>query len=340
MNKFTKICLITALILILVGGTICVIGFVSGGWKQVDEIGQNSSWAKMLYGVSYAYTGNWDNDTEDWADSIDDRTFDSIENEDYDDNWDFDMEDWGFDDAENWDYSGKGITVGSDYNQIEAGESGIKKMYIAIGGAALYIKEAQDGNFGIQKDGVGVYEYYAKDGVLHLTGDYKRFVKDGEKIYLYIPEGTHFEKVAIAEGAGLADLGELDADEIELQIGAGMATSDKINCRSLKMDIGAGKVTLEGVKAQELEMNVGVGHAYIEADITKEIDVACGLGAVELVLSGSEKDYNYKASCEAGSIKIGNRVYGALSGDTFVDNDAGKDCSLECAMGNIELSFE
>ncbi len=47
MNKFTKICLITALILILVGGTICVIGFVSGGWKQVDEIGQNSSWAKM-----------------------------------------------------------------------------------------------------------------------------------------------------------------------------------------------------------------------------------------------------------------------------------------------------
>lgn len=312
MNKFTKICLITALILILVGGTICTIGTVSGGWKQVDKIGQDSSWGKMLYGVSHAYTGNRDNDTEDW----------------------------GFDDAGNWDYSGKGITVGSDYDQIEAGESGIKEMYIAVGGAALYIKEAQDGNFGIRKDGVGIYEYYEEDGVLHLTGDYKRYVKDGEKIYLYIPEGTQFEKVTIAEGAGMADLGELNADEIELQIGAGMAVSDKINCRSLKMDIGAGKVTLEGVKAQELDMNVGVGHAYIAADITQEINVACGLGAVELVLSGSEKDYNYKASCEAGSIKIGSRVYGALTGDTFVDNDAGKDCSLECAMGNIKLSFE
>lgn len=337
MNKFTKICLITALILILVGGTICVIGFVSGGWKQVDEIGQNSSWAKMLYGVSYAYTGNWDNDTEDWADRAEDWT-------DRTEDWDDDMDDY-FGDDEYWYHSEKGISekgikVGSDYSQITVDESDIKKMYISIGGAALYIKEAQDGNFGIQKDGMKVYEYYVDGDELHLTSDYKTFKNDEDRIYVYVPKGTRFEKVAIAGGAGVADLGELDAGEIELQIGAGMATSDQINCSSLKMDVGAGKVTLKGVTAQELDMNVGVGHAYIEADITKEIDVACGLGAVELVLSGSEKDYNYKASCEAGSIKIGNRVYGALSGDTFVDNDAGKDCSLECAMGNIELSFE
>jgi hypothetical protein len=340
MKKFTKICLITALILILVGGTICVIGVASGGWKQVDEIGGNSSWAKMLYGVSHAYTGNYFDDIEEWADGKEDWISDSTEYENYGDGWDFDMEGWGFDDAQNWDYKGKGIAVGSDYSQITAGEPGIKTMYISIGGAALYIKEAQDGNFGIQKEGKGIYEYYEEDGVLHLIGNHKNRVNDGEKVYLYIPEGAQFEKVAIAEGAGLADLGKLDADEIELQIGAGMATSDNINCSSLKIDIGAGKVTLGGVKAQELDMNVGVGHAYVEADITKEINVDCGLGAVELVLSGSEKDYNYKASCDAGSINIGDKIYGALSSDAFIDNDAEKDCSLECAMGNIKVSFE
>ena len=52
MKKFTKISLFTSLILILIGGTICVIGAVSGGWKLVREIEGNGRWWQMIDKVS------------------------------------------------------------------------------------------------------------------------------------------------------------------------------------------------------------------------------------------------------------------------------------------------
>lgn len=38
MKKFGKICLIASAVLILIGGTICVLGFFSGGWRMVNEM--------------------------------------------------------------------------------------------------------------------------------------------------------------------------------------------------------------------------------------------------------------------------------------------------------------
>ena len=305
MKKFTQVCLITSLILILVGGTICVIGKFSGGWRQVDEIGENGSWHKILSGIPNVYFGEY------FAD---------------------------FDDC--WDIEENGIEAENGYTKIEADAEDITELKISIGGAALYIKESEDRSFGVKKEGIGKYQYYESNGVLYLEGNKKNVIKNNEKIYLYIPAGMNFERVTIEVGGGLVEAGELNADVIDVEAGAGMITSDKINCRSLTVDIGAGKATLKGIEAEEMDMSVGVGHVYTKGNITKKIEVDCEMGAVEMVLAGAEKDYNYEVNSEAGGITIGGRIYNSLVEDTYIDNDAPRECILDCAMGSIQLSFD
>lgn len=327
MKKFTKVCLITALVLILAGGTICLIGAAAGGFSRVDEAGRNGFLWRVVDKVSYAY--DWD--IWDRVDSLEYR---------FEDSWESNWEDtWGNDWEEDWNIGRNGIAVETKYTDMAIEAGAVTKMEISIGGAGLYVMESENGNFGIEKKGVGKYQYYESGGVLYLEGNKRNITNNNEIVYLYIPAGISFERAAIRVGGGFVKAAELNADEIDMEVGAGIITADKVNCRSLEISIGAGKATLKGIEAEELDMSVGVGHAYAEGNITKEINVDCGMGAVELELAGSENDYNYEANCQAGSIVVGNKTY-AFSDNVYVDNDAERECSLECAMGNIRLSFK
>ncbi len=43
MKKFTKICLITSVVLVLLGGTICILGAISGGWRMIYGMDRSSA---------------------------------------------------------------------------------------------------------------------------------------------------------------------------------------------------------------------------------------------------------------------------------------------------------
>ncbi|WMC91920.1 DUF4097 family beta strand repeat-containing protein [Kineothrix sp. MB12-C1] len=314
MKKFTKVCLFTSLILILFGGVIFVIGAASGGWRQAQETSRNDAWWKVLDRVSYAYGRDYFDD------------FDNFYDDDFDDN----------DDG----YNTRNV---SDSDRKQAGGSvnkeNVDKLEISIGAAALYIEESKSGNFEMVKDGVGKYQYYESSGVLYLKGNQKNIVRNNEKVYLYIPAGMTFEEISIELGAGLIEVGELNADEVEISVGAGLLEADKVISRNLSVDVGAGKVTLQEVDTEELDIETGLGYVYAAGSVTKEIDVECAMGSVELELAGSETDYNYEVKSEVGTIAIGKNSYSTLSKKTHINNNATAKCSVECAMGNIEISF-
>lgn len=337
MKKITKICLITSLILILVGGSICTIGAFAGGWRLINEVGSERAWWRVVDRMAYAY--DWDHiyDGEDWDEWYD---WDAWEETDIEITREISEE---INDELN-DFakgsSHKNIAVGNDYTETGISRNDVTELQVDIGGAALYIMEAEGDTFGMAKEGVRKYDCYQSQGRLYLEskGKHHMNAKD-EKVFLYIPKDIKFNYMNLMVGGGLIESASLTADEIDLSVGAGLISVDQLESRDLSVEVGAGKVTLKAVSAEEMDLNVGVGHAYVEGNITQEIDVECGMGAVELKLDGEESDFNYDLECSAGSINVGNRSYGALATETYINNSALKDCSLQCAMGAVKVSF-
>ena len=172
MKRFTKICLITSLILILVGSSICAIGAFAGGWRLVNSMGNKGPWWNVVDRVAYAYNWNHIYDDDDWNNWIE---WDSWEEKDIEITRD-----------------GKFYqhhVAGKDYTETGIAQADVSEIQIDIGGAALYIYESEHDTFGIKKDGAGKYECYVSDGRIYVEGNKKNYVRtNNETVYLYIPK--------------------------------------------------------------------------------------------------------------------------------------------------------
>ena len=69
------------------------------------------------------------------------------------------------------------------------------------------------------------------------------------------------------------------------------------------------------------------------------MDIECGIGQINLTMDGCEDDYNYDISCGVGEIVCGDRRYSGIGHDDYVNNGAGKEMSLECGIGQINIAF-
>lgn len=351
MKKFTKICLIASLILILIGGSICAIGAAAGGWRLVNNIGQHGRWWNVVDRIAYAY--NWDHyydwhsgwdDWEDWkeaSENINREISQEIHSElsglgeEISSDINNELKNSGIS------HFYKSQSINEEYSDTGIAKSEITEIEVNIGGAALYINESDSDTFGIRKEGTGEYNIYTSQGRIYLEGNKNNRVRrsNNEKVYLSIPKDMKFDYMELNVGGGYIGAPYLNADEMELTVGAGLIEVEQIESRDLSVDVGAGKVTLENVNAVEMDVSVGVGHAYVEGTITEKLEAECGMGAVELKLRGEEKDFNYDLECTAGGIQIGNKTYGALANDRYINNNAAKECSLQCSMGGIQVSF-
>ena len=368
MKKFTKICLITSVVLVLLGGTICILGAISGGWRMIYGMDRSSALWRIVRGVensyvaerlgymTYGITDEIVHDvTKDIKDEIDDAWDDAWE-----DAWD-----------ETWDDGEPSLRdISDDRNAIKEemeharddmgsimenellkdipqgdGDTGIassqvQNMDIEIGGAALCLMESENDNFALKIDGKEKYSCYVSKGTLHLEGGKNHLTDNNrERVYFYIPKGKTFDEVEIDVGGGIIYIGELDAQKVDLTAGAGIISSQRIGCHELDVEVGAGEVVLDGITADKMDLNVGMGVAYIQGGIGREIDAECGMGSIEMELDNEETDFNYEIECSAGAIMLGSKAYGALADDIYVNNRASGKCTLECSMGNIDVIF-
>lgn len=342
MKKFTKICLVTSAVLILIGGTICALGFASGGWGMVSEMNMDGGFWNFLGKIGgedavrhirHEMAGGIQEEAEDIQEEIWEDIEDDIEDARAD------AEEAGEDvrKAIREEFGSKApegvVDTGIDNGQV-------RELEIEIGGAALCLLESGDSHFGVKIDGKGDYQYYESGGVFYLEGGKKHLTgSHNEKVYLFIPKGKHFDDVKIDIGGGVISIGELDADEVEMNAGAGIIAGEKINCRSLSVEVGAGEAVLEGIEADEIDIEVGMGTATVKGRANYEIDASCGMGYLALELDNEETDFNYEIECSAGAIRVGGQSYGAMRNEVHVDNRASAECSLECSMGSIDVTF-
>ncbi len=370
MKKFTKVCLIISLLLIIIGGTLCALGAAAGGWRLARELGANNTLVWFAWEIPGTYGWRYWYDLDD-LDDLDDLG--DVKGANAVQLHSGSRHEASAGEAVHHSSSGgseadalrTGLSDGSEIDALRASESDgnesegsiarnyedtgvraadVQELQIEIGGAALYLCESEDDCFRIWTEGSGTYRSYEKNGTFYLEGNLdKRWIKnginDGEKVYLYLPKGMVFHEADIDIGAGLVEINTLSADEISLTAGAGKISAEKLTCTGLDVETGAGEAVLSGVTAQKLDVENGLGNTYIKGSISREIDVECGMGNTQLELTGSENDFNYDIECAVGSIRIGGMKYGALAEDVYINNRAAGECSVECSMGTISITF-
>lgn len=140
-------------------------------------------------------------------------------------------------------------------------------------------------------------------------------------IWIYIPEN-------------------LVLQEADLELGEGSLYVQNIHAEELKVDVGAGLAVLDDFTAGRTELLVGVGNLEAKGSTEKEAKLECDVGRIAYKDAGRETDFNYQLKCGIGEIKLGGASYSGLSVEQSIGNGAVKDMSIDCNLGNAEVTFE
>ena len=319
MKKFTKGCLITALILFVFGCAFWGICGYMGGFRQLDNlnIGRERFLSIGWNGIRWGYNGRW---------------FGIWDDDDFDDDW--------------WPKSAGtpslvevGDKVKTDYHASE-----ITDIDIELGGSNLIIEESEDEYIWIANNSdVKTVKYTLKNGVFKLyygetVHHWNDIAKNGN-ICLYLPEGMNLNTIDIEMGAGNMESIVLTANEIDMEIGAGNFNIEGLLSDEVDISVGAGNAEIDNIDAGKVSLEVGAGEIVIDDMTVKNLDLECGAGNINLTLTGDVTDYNYQVECALGNIRIGDNEYTGIIGERNIDNGSSRKIDVECAMGSIEIDF-
>lgn len=201
--------------------------------------------------------------------------------------------------------------------------SEIQDLEIEVGACGLEVQDSEDGDFHIKVQNAGSYQGYVKDGTFHIRSIRKTTFRDGIKcrIKLYVPENFTFEEVELALGAGQINW------------------KSAVRASEMEIELGAGEIILKELAVGKLTAEVGAGSLEAAGDIREKADVTCAMGNIDLKLDGAEDSFNYEVDVAMGNVEIDGKTYSGLATEKDIDNNAARDISAECAMGNISISF-
>lgn len=336
MKKFTKGCLITALVLFIVGCAFYGICGLMGGFRQLESWqGHDFNFWGHDFRLAYSGFGLWyitDADDEWWGD-----------------------EKWpdGMSDA---DRVGAGEAEKTDYRA-----SDIRNIDIEVGGSHLIILESEDEYIQVARDSdARAVKYQLKNGNFRIYSEKSYRWWDGKQgtIYLYLPKGMNLDSIDLEIGAGTLESIALEANEIDVEADAGMAVIESLygneidvsanagtleihdmTAQSLSAETGAGSLIIRNFSAEEVDLNASAGSLTVEGKIGRNADIECGVGSISMTLQGAETDYDYRLECAMGEIDLNGEEYSGLGNERNIKNGGKGTFDVECSMGSIEIYF-
>lgn len=302
MKKFLKGCLIALGILFVIGLLLCFIGKAYGGEDEFKNL--------MFDGKFNIQLGDG---------TIGIKQFDIGDVDSFDKKFE--------------------ISTGNVEKKVLA--ENCESIDIEIGGGELTFLPSNDEKVYIEANGVGKFQAYSEDSEVKIKSLKTTDMIVGE-ITVYLPENLRLEELNLSVGGGEIDMKQVEiyADDIDIELGAGMVEADYVECRKIEVEVGAGQAVLHNIVTETMAASVGMGDITMSGDIKKSLDVECAMGNADFELAGEEEDFNYDVECAAGNIDLGDSSYSGLAMERTIDNGAVKNCSLECAMGNISVDFE
>lgn len=347
MKKFTKGCLITALVLFITGCVFCAAFGVTGGFRQIDAMNGNRSFKILRFGnlgnYVLGYNGSWLGiwDEDDW----------------YED-WEY----WEDRDEEEWTEMAYELAAVGTGEQTNYNVNDISNIDIELGGENLIIEESEDDYIWVGNNSGHNRIKYVKEGRTFklYSRQSVRLWKNVSRgsVYLYLPKGMTLDSIDLEVGAGKFNSIALEADEISLDIGAGTFTIEGMSAREVDISIGAGKADIYSMNATDAEISVGAGSINLneidvrdisleagmgsisaEGKVSGDADIECGMGSISMILDGSEKEHDYYIDCAMGAVQIGGNRYSGLASERRIDNGSSSTFSVDCSMGSINIEF-
>lgn len=318
MKKFMKGCIITALILLVLGFALAIVAGTAEGASKVNEVVESVTNGK----VHLNFGDGWGVFIGEnlWSESealfnIDDNTI--------------------FDDSHE-------VFTGN-VDKYAVG-SNVAKLDIAVGGCTFEFQQSDDKEFYVEATNAGKFQCFLQNDTLYVKSsqtvveDWDQF-DDGE-IILYIPANYSFEQVNVELGAGLMEIPDIATAEMNLEVGAGQITVDYLQTEKCDIEVGMGEIIVKDMQVTKLSGEAGMGHLQMAGTVLGDVDAECSMGSIELDLTGSEEDFDYTLEAAMGNVSIGGEEYSGLTQEKSIQNNAGKQMNIECAMGNIEVDFE
>ncbi len=320
MNKFVKVCFITAGILMASGLVFSFIGAAAGG-------------RNMFHFIK-------DNVRQDGELDIIEGTLEGLPERIFGRKW-----------YHNWGSNPTYLTINGEKVNTEVWETqipveNIKNLSLELGAGEFYIREknAADGMVDVTIAGVGGCDYQVKDKTLYVEGftGIRTLNMSGyqNNLILTFPAGTDFSEIDVEAGAGTMEMVSLKAEEIKVVVGAGEFIMNQMEAKELSAEVGAGRLDVSDMYAKDVSLMVGVGDCIYEGTIENELEAECNMGNMSLTLDGKESDYNYELECSAGNIDIDGSVVTGLASKKSIQNGAARTFELVCSVGNISIRFD
>lgn len=214
------------------------------------------------------------------------------------------------------------------------------RLDIELGGCELEIQPSENENVYITTENIGKFQAYQEEKELKIKAT-RKAKEDTQscKIILYLPVNYAWEKISIEVGAGAVRIQKLTAAEIELEVGAGQILAEYLEAQEADLSVGAGEIRVDDMKILNLDISVGMGNFAGAGVIEGKAEAKCSMGNLSLQLAGAQTDYDYEIECVMGNISLGDKKYNKKVEEQTINNGTGRKISLECSMGNIEVTF-
>ncbi len=343
MSKFTKGCLITALVTFIIGLLMCGIGALMGGFRMLDGMD-----IEGITGIPFRYHSGVNGGVE------------------YGFGWDDGWDDIDWSEYKNW----SSLSRSNNKVELDLTADTLHNLSMEMGACDLYIVETADEKAGIEISGdTKHFRYLVKnDGSLcmvHRAGHgfwnwTHHSITPATKVTLYLPKGVELVELDIDLGAGNMESIELRAQNISVEVGAGECEADGFTAKGeIDLTVGAGQITLDSLHAGELDMEVGagaldikdicverdtdlvlgVGNANLEGLFLGNMSLECDIGDVTLNLDDAEEDHNYEIECSLGDVRVGSNSYTSLANEVYISNGADSTYDIECSLGSVSFKF-
>lgn len=325
MKRFMKGCAITALIFLALGTALAIAAGTVRGRAAIARVVETVTGGR----ISVNFDGFIN-----WGIQVRDNVSDSLPS--------LPELSYDIDEATSFD-SGHDIW-GGDVSKFCLGEV-VETLKIEAGGCQMLTQASGDNSFYVEASDSGRLQAYLEDGTLYVRAtpvSRQLGSWDGwEKcvIKLYIPKDYHYNEVDIELGAGDLEFEGLDADRVSLGVGAGRIVANGLKADSLELEVGVGQIDLKEMNVKELKADIGMGELLLEGNIENSVNASCAMGNVDMKLTGSQKDFNYRINGALGNISLGAESYSGFGVSKTVDNGAQKDMKIECEAGNVTIRF-
>ena len=331
MKKFTKGCLMTALILFLVGVVICGVSGLLGGFRQIREM-------NGIGGIPFGYHKSADG------------------------NWQLGFFHNNGEIGKDWEKERYRLISQGQENGISTNADAFTELDIELADCYLYLEEAKDDQIHVYVEGDDLRYYWLADGsTLCLRNAGKMKNHDNDRVHVSIPADHTFRELEIDFGAGLleattplnaqemdilvgageCDITEVSADEADIAVGAGKLSVSVLGVRTAEIEVGAGELIIEDIVSNDkLDLSIGMGTATVNGTILGDLSLDCGMGTATMALTGSEDDHSYKVEAAMGEVHVGHHDHGGFAASRSWNSGKDSRFDIECDMGSVTISFE